>query len=158
MRKTKTADFSRQETLWQKRWFRNLVLFLIAATVIILLAVVALQFSDQTTTILFINDGECPLVTLTLQRGVTGEVQTYSLGPGQEVEITVFPDALYQYSLNTESSEADARNMNCFDRDSGTLTLPAGSTQTIRVTSVERIEPTETPVPGAATTEPTPES
>lgn len=131
------------KALFEKRWFRNSVLVLVAAVTIALLTYIVLQLSDSTTTIVLINDSDCPSITLTLQQGQTGAQQKYTVLKGQQQKIEVAPEVIYAYSLNTES-EPDDRNMTCFDRDSGTLALPTGSTQTIRVTSIERVEATPT--------------
>ncbi len=94
-----------------------------------------LRASDQSAVVLFVNNGDCPLVTLRLSDG--SNLITSELEPGEEEEIEVTPDITYQYEIDT-NSDADEEGYACLDIEPGQLTVPRGSTFTINVDSVQR--------------------
>ena len=94
-----------------------------------------LRASNQSATVLFINNSDCPEVTLTLLGD--GNVLTSSLKPGEREEIDVIPDITYEFEVNANSDPDDA-GYSCLDIEPGQLTVPRGSTQTINFESVQR--------------------
>ncbi len=146
----KPVTISKQtQRIWQQNWFRSIILLLIAIATFSALTLIYLELTDTSAAIEFVNDSDCPEVTLTLRNVATGEVTAVQLRPGERERIDVIADVPYEYLVNTES-DPDERDMACFDRDEGTITMPGGSTETIRVTSVERIEVTPTPTSRSA--------
>jgi len=94
-----------------------------------------LRASDQTATVLFVNNGECPEITLNL-RG-DGTTITSSLKPGESEKIEVIPDITYEFEVN-HNSEPDESGFSCLDFEPGQLTVPRGSTFTINAESQQR--------------------
>lgn len=115
--------------LLQNRWFRSGVLLLIATIAIVGMTVLFLRLSDASTTVTFVNDGSCPEVTFTLGDSTT-VIETVKLKPGQKQVVRVIPDAVYVYTIRTES-EPDETNRTCYERDMGTISLPRGSNLTV---------------------------
>lgn len=84
--------------------------------------------------VILVNAGECPLVTLTLLHENV-ELKA-SVTPGQEVRLLVEPDVVYDYMIDMNAA-TDGNDMTCFGAEPGVLSVRAGSTITINVESLE---------------------
>lgn len=133
---------AKKTSFWQKastqKQMRAIVLIAVAAITIVGLTLLALELTDSSSSILFINDSECPEVTLTLIEQTGAERIEVSLRPGEQEEIEISPDIGYEYILDTESDE-DTQGGRCLERETGALSVPRGSTQTIRVQSTRTV-------------------
>ncbi|MCB9435710.1 MAG: hypothetical protein H6673_01790 [Anaerolineales bacterium] len=118
-----------RDNLLQNRWFRSGVLLLIGIAATIGLSIAFLRLSDSSTTVTFINDGQCPEVTFTLGDSNTA-IETVVLKPGEKEVVKVIPDAVYVYTIRT-GSDPDASNRTCYEQDTGTISLPQGSNLTV---------------------------
>lgn len=94
-----------------------------------------LRASDQSATIFFVNNGECPEITLRLSGD--GRIITSSLKPGESEKIDVIPDITYDFEVN-HSSDPDEAGFSCLDFEPGQLTVPRGSTFTLNAVSQQR--------------------
>lgn len=126
---TQKQKNSAQGGLLQNRWFRSGVLLLIGVAATIGLSFAFFRLSDPSTTVTFINDGQCPEVTFTLGDGNTA-LETVKLKPGEKEVVKVIPDAIYVYTIVT-GSDPDTSNRTCFEQDTGTISLPQGSNLTV---------------------------
>lgn len=131
-----SAKSKKQAPFWEQKWFRNVALFTIAVLATGGLALAFIELSDNSAVIEFVNESNCPQVVWTLQ-GADGTNYTVSLRPGETEEIEVSPDVEYDYLMDT-NSDPDINNMACFDRDEGTVNVPAGGKQTFRLKSQTR--------------------
>ncbi len=129
----------RNKTLWERistdKRARQISLVVIAAVAIGAITLLALELTDSSATILFINDSECPEVTLLLTNPSNGVTRDYSVKKGEQQEIQISPEVAYSFSIDTQS-EPDEQGGRCFEQETGSeLVVPRGSTQTIRIES-----------------------
>lgn len=101
------------------------------------------QLTSTTTTVILVNDGDCPRALLQLTPRDGGGVITVVAEPGQSIEVNVTPDIIYDFVMTTESPNVDDEIAGelarvCFDRDEGEIEVPEGGTFTYRVESVTR--------------------
>lgn len=117
---------------------------------IVLISTIAIIFAASRlgnsgdTEIVLNNVGECPKVTMTLRARDNQELITLVAGPGETDKAKVRPDMIYDYQIVTDTDpQADSRP--CRLQDNGSVSVPAGATQTFNIAS-ERV-PTPTDLP-----------
>lgn len=121
----------------QNPQLRNLALIAIAIAATIGVTAFILIFTDTDTTVTLINNGQCPRAALVLTSADAGEV-TLTAGPGERAEADVVPGVDYEFTLTTETEDADDMGMVCFDRDTGTFRPERGSNTDFVVESETR--------------------